>query len=323
MKAREELSSVSSSGPVLATIGVFDGVHRGHRHLLRKLREDAASRGARSAAVTLRQHPVTVLRPEISVSYICSQEDRLTLLGREVDLVVPLTFDRDLSLLRPGEFITLLRTVLDLQGLVVGPDFAMGHNREGTVPVLHALGREMDFSLHAVDALDLEGLGNMVSSTAVRRALEEGRVEEAARLLGRPFALSGIVEAGEGRGRGLGFPTANLSVDPLLALPGDGVYASWAWMGDLRRPAATSIGLRPTFGGGRRAVEAHVLDFSEELYGAEVRLEFVARLRGQETFETADALVAQIHHDVDRTRRILTGGEALSGVPGEKRAEVP
>ena len=322
MKAREELSSVSSSGPVLATIGVFDGVHRGHQHLLRTLREEATSRGARSAAFTLRQHPVTVLRPEISVSYVCSLEDRLALLGCEVDMVVPLTFDRDLSLLRPGEFVTLLRTAFDLRGLVVGPDFAMGHNREGTVPVLRALGKEMDFSLHAVDALDLEELG-MVSSTAIRLALGEGRVEEAARLLGRPFMLSGIVEAGEGRGRGLGFPTANLSVDHLLVLPGDGVYACWACVGDVRRPAATSIGVRPTFGGGQRAVEAHILDFSEELYGAEVCLEFVARLRGQETFETADALVAQIHQDVDGTRRILTGAEALSGTAGEKREDLP
>ena len=322
MKAREELARVSSSGPVIATIGVFDGVHRGHQHLLRTLREEAASRGAGSAAVTLREHPVTVLRPEVSVSYVCSLEERLALLGREVDLVLPLTFDRELSMLRPGEFVTLLRTALDLQGLVVGPDFAMGHNREGTVPVLRVLGSEMDFSLHAVEALDLEELG-MVSSTAVRRALDDGRVEEAARLLGRPFALSGVVEAGQGRGRGLGFPTANLSVDALLTVPGDGVYASWAWVGDVRRPAAASIGVRPTFGGGQRVVEAHLLDFSEELYGAEVRLEFVARLRGQQTFETADALVAQMHQDVDGTRRILTGAEALSGAAGEKRANVP
>ena len=322
MKAREELSRVSSSGPVLATIGVFDGVHRGHQHLLRTLRDDAASRGARSAAITLRQHPVTVLRPEVSVPYVCSLEDRLALLGREVDLALPLTFDRELSMLRPGEFITLLRTALDLQGLVVGPDFAMGHNREGTVPVLRALGGEMGFSLHAVDALDLEGLG-VVSSTAIRRALDDGRVEEAARLLGRPFALCGVVEPGEGRGRGLGFPTANLSIEPLLTVPGDGVYASWVWVGDVRRPAAASIGVRPTFGGERRAVEAHILDFSEELYGAEVRLEFVAHLRGQETFESAHGLIAQMHQDVDRTRRVLTGAEALSGAAGEKRANIP
>ena len=273
---------------------------------------------ARSAAITLRRHPVTVLRPEVSVPYLCSLEDRLALLSREVDLVLPLTFDRDLSLLRPGEFVTLLRTALDLRGLVVGPDFAMGHNREGTVPVLRALGEEMDFSLHAVDALDVEGQG-MVSSTAVRRALDEGRVEDAALLLGRPFALSGVVERGEGRGRGLGFPTANLAVDRLLALPGDGVYASWACVGDVRRPAAVSIGVRPTFGGGQRAVEAHVLDFSEELYGAEVRLEFVARLRGQDTFETVDALVAQIHQDVDRTRRLLPCGGALAGTTEERK----
>ena len=317
MKAREELAGVSSSGPVLATVGVFDGVHRGHQHLLRTLREHVASRGARSAAITLRQHPVTVLRPEISVPYVCSLEERLALLGREVDVVVPLTFDRDLSLLRPGEFVALLRTALDLRGLVVGPDFAMGHNREGTVPVLRALGAEMDFSLHAVDALDAEGLG-MVSSTAVRRALEEGRVDDAARLLGRPFALSGVVERGEGRGRGLGFPTANLSVDPFLALPGDGVYAAWACVGDVRPPAAVSIGVRPTFGVGQRAVEAHLLDFSEELYGAEVRLEFAARLRGQEAFDTMDALVAQIHQDVDRTRRLLMGAKAPAGGSGNE-----
>lgn len=316
MKAREELARVASSGPVLATIGVFDGVHRGHQHLLRTLREAAASQGARSAAITLRQHPVTVLRPDVSVSYVCSLDERLALLGREVDLVLPLTFDRELSLLRPGEFVTLLRTALDLRGFVVGPDFAMGHNREGTVPVLGALGEEMDFSLHAVDVLDVEGLG-MVSSTAIRRSLDDGRVEEAARLLGRTFALSGVVEAGEGRGRGLGFPTANLAVDPTLTVPGDGVYASWAWVGDVRRPAATSIGVRPTFGGGQRAVEAHVLDFSEDLYGSEVRLEFVARLRGQQTFGTADALVAQIHQDVDWTRRLLLGAGTFANAAGE------
>ena len=321
MKAREELSGVASSGPVLATIGVFDGVHRGHRGLLRTLREHAAAQGARTAAVTLRRHPITVLRPEISVPYVCSLEERLALLGREVDLVVPLTFDRDLSLLRPAEFVALLRTALDLQGLVVGPDFAMGHNREGTVPVLRALGEEMDFSLHAVDALDAEGLG-VISSTAVRRALDEGRVEDAARLLGRRFALSGVVERGEGRGRGLGFPTANLSVDPLLVVPGDGVYAAWAWVGDVRRPAAVSIGVRPTFGGGQRAVEAHVLDFSEELYGAEVRLEFVARLRGQQAFDSADALVAQMHQDVDRTRRLLLSAGALAGMTEERKSNV-
>ena len=318
MKAREELARVSSTGPVIAAIGVFDGVHRGHQRLLRTLRDDAASRGARSAAVTLRQHPVTVLRPGVSVPYVCSLDERLALLGREVDLVLPLTFDRDLSLLRPGEFVALLRTALDLRGLVVGPDFAMGHNREGTVPVLRALGEEMDFTLHAVEALDVAGLG-MVSSTAIRRALDDGRVEEAARLLGRPFALSGVVEAGEGRGRGLGFPTANLSIDPLLAVPGDGVYASWAWVGDVRRPAAASIGVRPTFGGGRRAVEAHVLDFSEDLYGAEVRLEFLARLRGQQTFDTADALVAQMHQDVDRTRRLLPASGTFASAAGERR----
>ena len=304
MKAREELAQLPPSGPVLVTIGVFDGVHRGHQHLLERLKGEARARSYNSAVVTFHNHPITVLRPETPVSYISSSEERLRLLGQAgVDLVVPLTFDRELSLLRPGEFVGLLREGLDLRGLVVGADFAMGHQREGTVPVLQDLGQEMDFTVQTVDPLEMDG--QVVSSTDIRGALAQGDAALAARMLGHPFTLQGRIATGEGRGRRLGFPTANLEVDPSLLTPGNGIYATWVKVNGARRVSATSIGVRPTFGPGRRTVETHILDFSGDLYEAELQLEFVCRLREEWSFDSVEDLVAQMHRDVAQVRMTL------------------
>jgi riboflavin kinase/FMN adenylyltransferase len=304
MHAYEELSRVRPGGPTVMTIGVFDGVHLGHQHLLRQVREEARCQGCLSGALTFRNDPVTVLRPEVKVSYLTTSEERLRLLQAQgLDLVVSLTFDLELSQVRARQFIALLKETLLLQGLVVGPDFALGHQREGTPSFLEALGKEMGFSVVQVPPLEVDGVA--VSSSLIRHALAEGDMARAHLLLGRPYALEGNVAKGDGRGRRLGFPTANLQLDPSLTLPADGIYAAWAHLAGRRWMTAASIGLRPTFGPGERTVEAYLLDFHQDLYGQPLRLEFVRRLRPELRFESVDALVAQMHKDVAEVRDVL------------------
>ena len=287
------------------TIGVFDGVHRGHRHVLGRLDEIAREAGRTSIVLTFRNHPASVLRPDFDARYLTTLDDRLRLIREAgVDLLVPITFDVGLSRLTAREFAVLLRSRLLMRDLVVGPDFAMGRNRDGDVAALAALGREVGFSLHVVGPL-LDDAGQPIRSTHVRDALSKGDVADAAGLLGRNYTLSGTVVAGHGRGGPLGFPTANLEVPAGMAVPADGIYATWAHVGGERRMAATSIGVRPTFGEGERTVEAFILDFDGDLYGREVCLEFVGWLRPEARFDTVEALREQVQRDVDDTRAVL------------------
>jgi len=291
----------------VVTLGVFDGVHLGHRHLIGRAVEAARRRGIRSAVLTFTNHPQTVLRGKVPIGYITSVPERVRLLqGLGPDMVLPVTFDLPLSRLGARDFLGLLLERLRMRHLVVGPDFALGHRREGDVPTLERLGREMGFTLEVVPPLYLGEV--LVRSTAVRQALVRGDVSLAARLLGRPFALEGEVAPGRGRGRHLGFPTANLEVDPCRVVPGDGVYATWAYVEGERLPSATSIGSRPTFNEEQRTVETYIMDLRGDLYGHPLRLEFVRRLRGQVRFESPQALQAQIERDVARARAALEEG---------------
>jgi riboflavin kinase/FMN adenylyltransferase len=327
----------------MATIGVFDGVHRGHQHLLARLRDEAQRRGWRSAVVVFRNSPQQVLRPqEPEVPCLTGPEERVRLLRQQgVDLVTPLTFDLELSSLRAEAFLAMLKEALDLRGLVMGPWFALGHGREvHTLPALQEIGERMGFTVQGVEPLDVDG--HPVSSTAVREALARGEVDHTARLLGRPFTLPGRVVRGEGRGRVLGFPTANLEVDAALAIPANGVYATWASVlgtgvkeqgsrtaGEGSRYAsATSIGVRPTFGPGPRTVETHLLDYSGDLYGQEVRLEFASRLREERCFENQETLVAQMRQDVAHAQVALASraskGLGVGGpAPSTQRSRDP
>ena len=287
------------------TIGVFDGVHRGHRHVLGRLGEIARRTGRTAVVLTFRNHPASVLRPDFEARYLTTLDDRLRLI-REAggDLLVPITFDVGLSRLSAREFVFLLNGHLMMKDLVVGPDFAMGRDRDGDVPALTALGAEVGFSLHVVEPL-LDDGGQPIRSTHVRDALAKGDVAAAATLLGRNYALSGTVVAGHGRGGPLGFPTANLELPAGMAVPADGIYAAWAHVAGERYMAATSIGVRPTFGAGERTVEAFILDFDGDLYGREVGLEFVGWLRPEERFDTVELLQAQVQRDVGDTRAML------------------
>ena len=307
MSFRQRLNSVSPQRETVITIGVFDGVHRGHSHLLQHLRA-AAGAQYQPTVLTFANHPVTVLQPGRDVSLITTLGRKEELIRQQgIDQIVSLEFTQELAQLSAGDFVGLLVENLNMKGLVIGSDFALGRNREGNSERLSELGREMGFSVEVVEPLLLDGL--LVKSRVIRQKLTDGEVAVSNQLLGRTFSMSGEVITGDRRGRTLGFPTANVDVNKSMAHPADGIYATWALVDGVRRPSATSIGVRPTFGLSERLVEVYILDFEGDLYGRELEVEFVDKLRDQETFSSLDALVEQINRDVADTRDTL----AISG----------
>ena len=308
MKLDAELALAAQNKNSWLTIGVFDGVHRGHQHLFGQLIAAAAASGSRAGVVTFRNHPASVLRPDFQPRYLSSVEERISRISDAgIDFVVPVTFDEDLSELSARDFIARLQGTLRMRGLVVGPDFALGHRREADVNILAALGKALGFDVHVVDSL--EESGTPVKSTAVRQALARGDVPLASRLLARNFTLTGVVIGGDKRGRTLGFPTANLQPTQGMAIPADGIYATWALIEKKRVMAATSIGIRPTFGVNDRVIEAFLLDFQGDLYDRSVGLEFVERLRDELKFDSIEKLTTQMDADVAQTREILEASE--------------
>ena len=304
MMIDQELAALRVERDSMLTVGVFDGVHRGHRLLIAQLVEQARRTGRAAGVVTFRNHPAAVLRADFQPQYLTTLEQRLDLLRETgVDFVTPVTFDAELSQLDAREFAARLVSTLRMRGLVVGADFAMGRGRGGDPAALTRLGEELGFTVRAVDLLADGPL--TVKSTSIRRALAEGDVESVAIMLGRNFSSQGVVAEGDKRGRELGFPTANLETTPGLAVPANGIYAAWAEVDGERHMAAVSIGVRPTFGEHPRAIEAYLLEYQGNLYGKTMRLEFVAHLRDELKFDTVEALVAQMRDDVQTTSQIL------------------
>lgn len=306
MTFSQRLAALAPERDTVVTVGVFDGVHQGHRHLLRRLVELAGA-DLIPAVVTFRNRPVTVLRPGTPAHYLVTPEQKAALLHEcGIGLVAALEFTAELSRVTAGEFAELLCRHMRMKGLVLGPDSALGQNREGDAAFMREAGRRLGFWVESVAPLEEES--RPVQSRGIREALLGGQVDAAARLLGRRHCLTGTVVLGDQRGRELGFPTANLEVYPDLLWPADGIYASWAIVDGVRRPAATSIGVRPTFGLTQRLVEIYIMDFSGDLYGQTISVEFVGKVRGQEVFDGVEALVAQIDRDVADCRAALAGG---------------
>ncbi|MCH7231131.1 bifunctional riboflavin kinase/FAD synthetase [Glycomyces sp. L485] len=288
----------------VVAIGVFDGVHRGHAALIRTAVKAAAERDARCVVVTFDPHPTAVVAPNAVPPQLTSVERRVELLGAlGVDGVCVLPFTKELSQRSPEEFVRgVLVDRLHAVGVVVGENFRFGHKAAGDVKHLAELGADLGFEVLAQGlSADIEAF----SSTRVRASLAQGDVEGASAILGRDFGVEGTVVHGHARGADLGFPTANLRPLPGFAIPSDGIYTGWFHMDSRRLPAAISIGTNPTFGDEERSVEAFLLDFSGNLYDAEVRLDFVSRLRGQIAFGDVDDLVKQIETDVAQTRAAL------------------
>jgi len=304
MTIEEELAVFSPERDTLLTIGVFDGVHLGHRRLITELVAQAARRRLLSGVVTFRQHPEDMLSPGKKLPFLTDIETRARFLkDAGVDFIVPLSFTTALAAMGARRFITLLQKNLKMRGLVVGPDFALGKKREGDIETLRKLAKEMDFTITIVPPLEING--EVVSSTSIRKAMADGDMKKVYELTGRYFTLHGKVVTGAGRGEGLGFPTANLNINSGQALPPDGVYAGLARVNGKVYRAMTNIGKSPTFGVGRRTIESYLLDYSGDLYGHELSVDFVARLRDEKKFKNAGELKKQLTEDVKQGKTIL------------------
>ena len=305
MGVEEELASFSLNKDSIITVGVFDGVHLGHQYLLSKLVELSRKQKLLSGVVTFNQHPQQVLKPQTRLSFLTDLDQKTSLLKNEgVDAVIILSFTPQVAQLTAREFVQLLKQYLRMRGLVIGPDFTLGRNREGDAQALSKLGQEMDFKLSVVEAAKIDG--EVISSTAIRNALARGDINRVSKLTGRPFSLEGKVISGTGRGLKLGFPTANLNVNPEQALPLDGIYATWAYIDRESYKSMTNIGTSPTFGGSERIVEVHLLDYDGNLYGQNLRIEFFKRLRDEKQFASAEDLKKQIADDIRQGRAILS-----------------
>jgi riboflavin kinase / FMN adenylyltransferase len=291
-----------SIGEAVVAIGSFDGVHLGHQSVLNRVKELAAQQGARSAVVTFEPHPRCVLEPAACPKSITTIEEKLGLLhllGIEDGIV--LKFTPQVAQLSPDEFVAALAASMTVKAVVCGRDFAFGHRRQGNPDWL----REHGIAVEVVEPFLLDG--TELHSSAIRRLLGEGDIPGANRLLGRPFVLRGTVEHGAEVGRGLGFPTANLAVQLNKLVPATGIYAVRVKSPHGRHLGALNIGYRPTFGGDRLTIEVFILDFDGDLYGAQLEVSFVARLRNEEKFASAEELAEAIARDVAETRRLLQG----------------
>ena len=304
MSLEEDLSQLSPGRDTILTIGVFDGVHLGHKRLLAELIGRAGRLNLLSGVVTFTPHPQRLLSPETELPFLTSPEQRQALLIEEgVSLVIVLPFSRELARLSAREFVGLLRDYLGLRELVIGPDFTLGRDREGNATTLRKLGEDMGFAVTVVPGVRIDG--EMVSSTAVREALAGGDLKRVCNLLGRPFSLHGEVIRGESRGTKLDYPTANLEIEPAQALPAEGVYATWAYVGGRAHESVTNIGRRPTFGGGKSVVEVYILDYRGNLYGQELKIDIIERLRSEKQFDSIEALRQQIAKDIEQARAVL------------------
>lgn len=291
--------------PAFLTIGNFDGVHRGHQELVSEMVAAAHAAGCGAGLLTFDPHPLAVVRPDVPLSYLTSPEERADLLAAlGLDFVLILPFDRATATLTSAEFMRRLVERFPLCALWIGPDFALGRAREGDAGRLAELGQKLGYQVHVTPTYDWRG--EPVRSSRIRALLaQEGAVDQAADLLGRPYQVCGEVIHGAERGRKLGFPTANLALPRGRLLPAHGVYECWAWRGETGRPAAVNVGIRPSFDNGQSSVEAYLLDFDGDLYGETLGLSFIRRLRGEQRFADISALVSQVHHDVAATRRAL------------------
>jgi len=306
----------------IVTVGTFDGVHRGHWEVLREIVRRAESTGRRSVLATFHPHPLRVVRPQDAPPLLTTPAEKREVLaesGLEYAVFLPFTpVLREYPARRFVEEILIGR--LRMEELVIGYDHGFGRGREGGVDTLREIGAELGFATDVVEAVS--GNGEPISSSRIRRALAEGDVVAAARGLGRPYSVEGTVVHGEKLGRTLGFPTANLSVgEPEKMLPAEGIYAVRGWVRGKPLPGLLHLGPRPTFGSGEPRVELYLLDWSGDLYGQRVRVEFCARIRGVLSFDSADALVEQMRRDEEAGRALLGGGRGPTACV-EPRAEL-
>jgi riboflavin kinase/FMN adenylyltransferase len=291
------------------TVGVFDGVHRGHQQIIKKLTTGAHAHEAPAVVLTFYPHPASVLTGQ-ELKCLTLPEERASLFGKlDVDIVITEHFTRQLSSVRAYDFMSRLKHHLGLRHLLIGYDFALGKGREGNAARLTEIGSELGYTVEVVPALSDES--GVISSTEIRKLIEVGNVAEARRLLGHPYSLHGPVIHGDGRGKTIHVPTANIAYLHEKMIPARGIYACWAYLGEEKYCAAINIGINPTFTPDKQTpnVEVHLLDFRRgDIYGEDLRLEFVARLRDELRFDSVEKLLEQIAKDIEDTKLILRSG---------------
>ena len=302
---RTQLTAGAPGPETALTIGVLDGVHRGHQALLARLRDEARKRALSPGVVTLHPHPITVLRPEIAPSYLTGLEDRMELMrDAGADWVIPLTFTSEVSEITAEDLARAFHELVRMRLMVLGPDAAFGRGGpKDTAERMRVLGKELGFEVVQIEPLMHDH--ERYSSTAVRIALAQGEMERVEALLGRSYRIAGPVVHGFERGRTIGFPTANISVAADRALPALGVYATRVHVAGKHYVGATNIGRRPTFDFGHISIETHLLDFEGDIYGERMELDIVHRLRGESAFASIDELKAQIARDVVEARQAV------------------
>ncbi|MCP9209381.1 bifunctional riboflavin kinase/FAD synthetase [Streptomyces cucumeris] len=297
-------------GRSVVTIGSYDGVHRGHQLIIGRAVARARELGVPAVVVTFDPHPSEVVRPGSHPPLLATHQRRAELMAElGVDAVLVLPFTAEFSRLSPGDFVVkVLVDKLHARVVVEGPNFRFGHRAAGNVEFLRELGTTYDYQVEVIDLYERgeAGGGEAFSSTLVRRLVADGDVTGAMEVLGRPHRVEGVVVRGAQRGRELGFPTANLETLPHTAIPADGVYAGWLTAGGEAMPAAISVGTNPQFDGTERTVEAYAIDrVGLDLYGLHVQVDFLAYLRGQEKFDSIEALLERMAADVKRARELV------------------
>ncbi|MDH5606362.1 MAG: bifunctional riboflavin kinase/FAD synthetase [Anaerolineae bacterium] len=288
------------------TIGSFDGVHIGHRQIIEKLTAGAHKVGAPAVVLTFSPHPAVVLRGVQSAYYLTTPEEKAHLLGElGVDIVITHPFNQEVAAIEAEDFMRTLNQHLKLEQLWIGYDFALGRNRGGDAAALRKIGLALGYRVEEVNPYQVKD--RIVSSSRIRKLLEEGKVEEAADYLNRPYQVSGLVIKGDGRGKTIGIPTANIEIAKEKMMPAAGVYACYVWVEGQRYPAVTNVGVRPTFESDPvpPRVEPHILEFDRQIYGKTITVEFIARLRAEKKFDGIQALVSQIHIDIDQARQLF------------------
>ncbi len=291
------------------TLGNFDGIHLGHQELIRKVIQRAKETRAQSIVVTFRPHPLKILAPEKCPPLISIYEEKIKLFEKlGVDVLVKIPFTIEFAKMSPEEFVKgVLCDTLGAKEIFVGFNYRFGRGREGNIATLRALGERLGFTVREVEQVSLDG--EVISSTKIRSLLKDGEVEHAARLLGRTYAITGIVVKGDGRGKGLGFPTANIAPKHSI-IPADGVYAVRLFVRDKFYDGIANIGMRPTFGKHDLAIEVHVFDFNEDIYGEEISLYFIGKIREEKKFDGPGELIRQIRADIETARSLLSGHSA-------------
>lgn len=300
----QNLADAPPPHPTFLTVGSFDGVHMGHQTIFKQMVEAAQKVGARTAVLTFFPHPRRIINNQQGRYYLTSLQDRVALIAQQgIDLIITHPFNEEVRHTSAESFVTQLHQALHLTQFW-GSQISLGYQREGDSNYLQTLGSQMGFTVQTLNAMT-HWNGAVVSSSRIREGLKTGNVEDVAGCLGRPFHLTGTVVQGAQRGRTIGFPTANINAWDELLLPANGVYATYLWVNGVRHQAATNIGVRPTVDGTQQTIESHLLDFTGDLYGQTVKLEFQHQIRAEKKFSGLDELKAQIALDVTQIRQLL------------------